>query len=65
MPAKEFRLLPFLLIALPTGGGKVANGLVCFLHGVSGGASFLSASSSGFRLTFDISPVELKAPIQS
>jgi len=26
MPAKEFRLLPFLLIALPTGGGKVANG---------------------------------------
>lgn len=43
----------------------MAKGLVCFLQGVSGGASFLSASSSGFRLTLDIRPVELKAAIHS
>lgn len=65
MPAKEFRLLPFLLMALPTGGGKVAKGLVCFLHGVSGGTIFLSASSSGFRLILEMRPVELNAGIQS
>ena len=36
------------------------------MHGVSGGAIFLSASSSsGFRLIFEIRPVELNAPTQS
>lgn len=64
-PPKEFRLLPLFFMALPAGGGKVANGFECFLHGVSGGAIFLSASSSGLRLTFDIRPVELKAPTHS
>jgi hypothetical protein len=65
MPPKEFRLLPLFFMALPAGGGKVAKGLECFLHGVSGGAIFLSASSSGFLLTLEMRPVELKAPTQS
>jgi hypothetical protein len=38
---------------------------MCFLQGVSGGAIFFSASSSGFRLTLETRPVELKAPTQS
>jgi hypothetical protein len=62
LPPKEFRLLPLFFMALPAGGGKVANGFECFLHGVSGGAIFLLASSSGFRFTLEINPVELKAP---
>jgi hypothetical protein len=65
MPPKELRLLPLFLRALPAGGGKVAKGFECFLHGVSGGAIFLSASSSGFRFTLEIRPVELKAPTHS